>query len=144
MKQIGTSSVTVRPLTIGRLAKAAHVGTETIRYYQRRGLLPLPRASGAVRHYPLVLVSRIGFIKKAQGLGFSLNEIGTLLDLADGRNRRAVQTVAAARLAEIEMKLDGLSRMRHALAELLHLCRTTGQTRPCPIIEALVGPAAEG
>lgn len=111
MKQIGTSSVTVRPLTIGRLAKAAHVGTETIRYYQRRGLLPLPGASGAVRRYPPVLVTRIAFIKKAQGLGFSLNEIGTLLDLADGRNRRAVQTVAVARLAEIEMKLYGLSRM---------------------------------
>lgn len=128
-------------LTIGRLAKAAEVGIETVRYYQRRGLLPVPRASGAVRYYPPSLVRRIGFIKKAQALGFSLKEIVTLLDLADGRNRRAVQTVASARLAEIEMKLADLTRMHVALTDLLHLCRTTGQLHPCPIIEALVVPA---
>ncbi len=125
-------------LTIGRLAKAAEVGIETVRYYQRRGLLPVPRASGAVRYYPPGLVRRIGFIKKAQALGFSLKEIATLLDLADGRNRRAVQTVTAARLSEIESKLSDLTRMQGALAELLHQCRTTGQSHPCPIIDVLV------
>ena len=83
-------------LTIGRLAKASAVGIETVRYYQRRVLLSVPRASGAVRYYPVDLVRRIGFIKKAQTLGFSLKEVATLLDLADGRNRRAVQSVTAA------------------------------------------------
>ncbi len=84
------------------------------------------------------------FIKKAQAqaLGFSLNEIATLLDLANGRNRRAIQTVTSARLAEIETKLADLTRMRRALTELLHQCRATGQSHPCPIIEALVEPAA--
>lgn len=125
-------------LTIGRMAKAADVGVETVRYYQRRGLLPVPRALGAVRHYPVSLVQRIGFIKKAQALGFSLKEIGTLLDLADGRNRRAVQSVTLARLSEIEVKLADLTRMQRALAELLHQCRTRGQPDPCPIIEALI------
>ena len=128
-------------LTIGRLAKASAVGIETVRYYQRRGLLPVPRASGAVRYYPVDLVRRIGFIKKAQTLGFSLKEIATLLDLADGRNRRAVQSVTAARLAEVETKLADLTRMQAALADLLHLCRMTGQSLPCPIIDALVEPA---
>ena len=129
-------------LTIGRLAKTAEVGIETVRYYQRRGLLPVPRSTGAVRYYATSQVRRIGFIKKAQALGFSLNEIGTLLDLADGRNRRAIQSVASARLAEIETKLADLTRMQGALAELLYKCRATGQSHPCPIIEALVEPAA--
>ena len=142
MAQLHASIATPDRLTIGRLAKAAEVGIETVRYYQRRGLLPVPRATGAVRYYPISEVRRIGFIKKAQALGFSLNEIATLLDLADGRNRRAVQSVASTRLAEIETKLADLSRMQGALAELLHQCRATGQSHPCPIIEALVEPAA--
>lgn len=142
MDQLHSSIAAPDRLTIGRLAKAAEVGIETVRYYQRRGLLPVPRATGAVRHYPVSLVRRIGFIKKAQALGFSLKEVGTLLDLADGRNRRAVQNVTSARLAEVEAKLADLTRMQAALAELLHQCRATGQTHPCPIIEALVEPAA--
>ena len=128
-----------RSMTIGRLAKAAQVGVETIRYYQGRGLLPVPRATGAVRHYPSDLVDRIGFIKRAQGLGFSLQEISTLLDLADGRNRRAVQAVAKARLEQIRAKLADLTRMRQTLDELLDRCLTTGRTHPCPIVEALMG-----
>ncbi len=131
-------------LTIGRLAKAADVGVETVRYYQRRGLLPVPQALGAVRHYSISLLQRIAFIKKAQALGFSLKEVGTLLDLADGRNRRAIQSITMARLAEIEVKLADLMRMQGALAELLQQCRTRGQPEPCPIIEALVGPTAAG
>jgi len=128
------------PLTVGRLAKAAQVGVETIRYYQGRGLLPVPRSTGAVRYYPRSLVDRIAFIKRAQGLGFSLHEISTLLNLADGRNRRAVQSVTTARLAEIHVKLADLTRMSAALHDLLTRCLTTGETSPCPIIDALVGP----
>jgi MerR family mercuric resistance operon transcriptional regulator len=126
-------------MTVGQLAKAAQVGVETIRYYQGRGLLPVPRPTGAVRYYAHSLVDRIAFIKRAQGLGFSLQEVSTLLDLADGRNRRAVQAVTTARLAEIHTKLADLTRMCATLDELLARCQATGETHPCPIIEALVG-----
>lgn len=133
-----------RPLTIGRLAKAAHVGVETIRYYQGRGLLPVPSPTGSVRLYDHVLVGRIGFIKRAQSLGFSLNEVSTLLDLADGRNRRAVQSVASDRLIQIRQKVEDLSRMQQVLSDLLQRCVTTGNAHSCPIIEALMGEAIEG
>ena len=130
--------LTRHPLTIGRLAKASQVSIETIRYYQDRELLPMPRPTGRIRHYPPDLVDRIGFIKKAQGLGFSLREVSTLLDLADGRNRRAVQAVTSARLDQIRVKLEDLTRMRDTLDELLERCQTTGRAHPCPIVEALM------
>ena len=78
-------------MTVGRLAKVAGVGVETIRYYQGRGLLPIPKNAGSFRRYPASMIQRIGFIKRAQSLGFSLDEVKSLLDLEDGRNRRAIQ-----------------------------------------------------
>ena len=128
-------------MTIGRLARAAGVGVETIRYYQGRGLLPVPPSTGAVRYYAPGIVDRIGFIKRAQGLGFTLDEIATLLDLADGRNRHAVRAVTAARLEQIRRKLDDLSRMQRSLDGLLAHCIATGDVYPCPIIEALADNA---
>lgn len=125
------------PLTIGGLAQLAGVGVETIRYYQRRRLLPVPNSGATVRRYPPQLARRIRFIKKAQAVGFTLDEIGTLLDLSDRRNRRAVQAVTVARLAQINAKLADLARMQTALAHLLHQCLTTGAVQPCPIIESL-------
>lgn len=127
------------PLTIGRLAKAAGVGVETVRYYQSRRLVRVPAASGSFRVYPASTVHRIGFIKRAQALGFSLDEVRSLLDLEDGRNRRAIQSVAEARLGQIEDKLADLQRMRGVLSDLLHRCRQTGPTQACPIIETLAG-----
>lgn len=129
-------------LTIGRLARAAGVGVETIRYYQGRGLLPVPPPTGGVRYYTTDLVDRIGFVKRAQGLGFSLEEIATLLDLADGRNRRAVRAVTSVRLQQIRSKLADLSRMQRALDDLLAHCIARGEVHPCPIIEALMGEAS--
>lgn len=126
-------------LTIGRLAKAAGVGVETVRYYQSRGLLRVPVAHGGFRVYPVAVIDRIAFIKRAQALGFSLDEVRSLLDLEDGRNRRAIQSVTQARLGQIEDKLADLHRMRGALSELLHRCRQTGPTQACPIIETLAG-----
>lgn len=131
-----------QPLTIGQLARRSGVGVETIRYYQRRRLLPVPPSAGAVRHYPVALVRRVHFVKKAQAVGFTLEEIGTLLDLADGSNRRRVQAVTAARLAQINGKLADLARMQAALAHLLHECLTTGEVHPCPIIDALTDEGA--
>jgi MerR family transcriptional regulator, mercuric resistance operon regulatory protein len=129
-------------LTIGRLARAAGVGVETIRHYQQQGLLPVPRAIGAFRHYPPALKDRIGFIKRAQALGFSLKEISTLLSLEHGRSRKAIRNVAANRLAEIRAKIADLRNMEQALSRLIADCEETGTAQPCPIIAALIASPA--
>jgi Hg(II)-responsive transcriptional regulator len=133
---------TPSPLTIGRLAKAAGVGVETVRYYQSRGLLRVPASNGGFRVYPAVAIQRIAFIKRAQALGFTLDEVRSLLDLEDGRNRRAIQSVTQARLGQIEDKLADLHRMRAVLSDLLHRCRQAGPTQACPIIETLAGASS--
>jgi len=124
-------------LTIGRLAKAAAVGVETIRYYQERGLLPVPARSGAFRRYPLALAERIRFIKRAQELGFSLDEVAELLDLEDGADRRSIRRIATDRLTQIEHKLVDLRRMQRVLKHLVVECEHTDAGRPCPIIRSL-------
>ncbi len=125
-------------LTIGRLARAADVGIETIRYYQRRNLLPIPDPQNrAFRYYPLDLINRIRFIKRAQELGFSLDEISTLLELENGVNRKAIRKIANDRLEEIRSKIADLQRMESVLTHLIHECQETGKNKPCPIINAL-------
>ncbi len=127
-------------LTIGRLARAADVGIETIRYYQRRELLPTPDPTdSAFRIYPRKLVDRIHFIKRAQDLGFSLEEIATFLRLEDGTNRKAIRKVAGDRLREIRAKIADLQRMETVLSHLIHECEVTGRAQPCPVIAALMG-----
>lgn len=130
-------------LTIGRLARAAAVGVETVRYYQRRHLLPLPEAtSGVFRSYPAALVERIRFIKRAQELGFSLDEVGTLLQLEQGTERDAIRNVASDKLRQIREKIADLQRMEGVLSHLIDACSASGQAQPCPIIAALAGQAA--
>jgi MerR family mercuric resistance operon transcriptional regulator len=124
-------------LTIGRLARAAGVGVETIRYYQQRGLLPVPAASGAFRSYPVELVARIRFVKRAQELGFSLDEIAELLRLEDGSNRNSIRRIASDRLSQIEHKLNDLRRMQKVLKHLVAECEHTRASLPCPIIATL-------
>lgn len=126
-------------LTIGHLARAADVNIETIRYYQQRKLLPVPRADGAFRRYPVGLVDRIRFIKRAQDLGFTLDEIASLLKLEDGANREAIRKVAGARRDEIRRKLADLRRMDKALSHLIDECAASGRAKPCPIIATLAG-----
>lgn len=121
----------------GRLARAAGVGIETIRYYQQRGLLPLPGTVGSYRHYPVVLTERIRFIKRAQELGFSLDEISSLLRLEDGADRASIRKIASDRLQQIEQKLSDLRRMQKALKHLVSQCEHTRADLPCPIITAL-------
>ena len=124
-------------LTIGHLARAAGVGVETIRYYQQRKLLPVPATRGAYRHYPVALIDRIRFIKRAQILGFTLGEISELLRLNDGVDRKSIRAIARSRLAQIEENLHDLRRMRGALRQMLDRCERTGMDAPCPIIETL-------
>jgi Hg(II)-responsive transcriptional regulator len=127
-------------LTIGRLAKAAGVGIETIRYYQRMQLLPTPEpVRNAFRHYPVEMIERIRFIKRAQELGFSLTEIGTLLNLNDGADRKQVRELAQTRLSHIRTKIEDLQRMENILAELVHACECSETAQSCPIIAAFSG-----
>lgn len=124
-------------LTIGQLAKAAGVGVETIRYYQRRTLLPVPQAAAGFRTYPALLAERIRFIKRAQELGFTLDEIATLLLLEDSDDRVAIRKVAADRLDQVESKLADLRKMQAMLSHLIRECAATDTGKVCPIIHAL-------
>jgi Hg(II)-responsive transcriptional regulator len=127
-------------LTIGKLANAAGVGIDTVRFYERAGLLNEPRrtASG-YRLYAGSEVARLRFIRRAKALGFSLDEIAELLRLNDGGGRRgAVRALAARRLAEIEQKLRELGRMRDTLSHLVLQCRGDGPLAGCPIIDAVL------
>jgi MerR family mercuric resistance operon transcriptional regulator len=113
------------------------LGVETVRYYQQRKLLPVPPARGAFRYYDPVLKNRIRFVKRAQELGFSLDEIAQLLQLEDGIDRRAIRRISRARLAQIEAKLADLSRMHRVLTHLVIECEHAAMDRQCPIIETL-------
>jgi Hg(II)-responsive transcriptional regulator len=125
-------------LTIGGLAREAQVGVETVRYYERRGMVPQPgKAVGAYRRYSPAHVNRIRFIKRAQTLGFSLEEITTLLQLEDGTDRRSIRRIAAARLAETQRKIKDLRRMERVLKHLLHDCEAHDKALRCPIIAAI-------
>ena len=133
-------------LTIGRLAREAGVGIETIRYYQRVKLLPQPEPAPpgkAFRHYPAALIDRLRFIKRAQGLGFSLEEIAALLNLNDGADRRQVRQLAQARLDNVRTKITDLRHMEEVLAQLLDACEHTDEAYCCPIIAAFSGGTTE-
>ena len=128
--------------TIAGVAEAAAVGVETIRYYERRGLIAQPAQKlGAYRRYDRNHVARIRFIRRAQELGFSLSEIEGLLALQDGTPRGYVRAIAATRLEEIRLRIQDLQRMERTLADLIEHCRHGGRTK-CPIIEAIASGAA--
>jgi Hg(II)-responsive transcriptional regulator len=124
---------------IGEAAEQAGVNIQTLRYYERRGLLPKPpRRTSGYREFPEDAVRMVRFIKRAQDLGFSLDEVEALLRLRrnSGRNRQRIRSVAERRIADIERKIEELERMRGALQTLVHTCHA-GTTLDCPIIEAL-------
>jgi MerR family transcriptional regulator, mercuric resistance operon regulatory protein len=125
-------------LTISRVATDGGVSVETIRYYQRRGLLEEPpKPGGGYRDYPKEIVKRIRFIKRAQALGFSLDEVTELLqlDLADACPKSC--ELAERKLAAIDQKMAELAAMRQALAQLMTECDKKSRRGPCPIIAAL-------
>ena len=131
-------------ITIGDVAEAAGVGVETVRYYERRGLVPQPgRAMGAYRRYGADHVHRIRFIKRAQDLGFTLEEIESLLKLEDGTDRRSIRRIASARLEETRRRIADLQRIERVLAHLLHECETHAKSPRCPIIAAITDAGAE-
>ena len=130
--------------TIGRLAAAAGVNVETVRYYERRGLISQPaRAMGGYRRYGGGHVHRIRFIKRAQDLGFTLEEIESLLKLEDGTDRRSIRRIAAARLKDTRRRIADLRRIERALSHLLHECETHAKSPRCPIIAAITDAGAE-
>jgi MerR family mercuric resistance operon transcriptional regulator len=123
-------------MTIGKLARAAEVGVETVRYYQRRRLLSVPQSGGGIRRYPVATIDRIRFIKRSQDLGFSLEEIRELMRLEKGGSRGAIRKIAGDRLSSIRDKIAALQRMDRVLSELLSECAHTATAAPCPIIAA--------
>jgi MerR family copper efflux transcriptional regulator len=130
----------MRNLTIGQLARKAQVNVETIRYYERRGLIPEPpRRQSGYRQYSEDAVSRIQFIKRAKELGFSLKEISELLSLRVDPDTTCgdVKKRAEVKIAEVEEKIRALQRIKKALTKLVVLCRGSGPTSECPIMEAL-------
>jgi len=126
------------PLTIGAFAKAAGVNVETIRFYQRKGLLPEPESPfGGVRRYGAADVARLKFVRSAQRLGFSLDEISQLLRLDDGTHCREAAELAAMHLAQVRARLADLGRIEATLSQLVTACRTHRGKVSCPLIAAL-------
>jgi len=130
----------MQTLTIGKVAKQADVGVETIRFYEREGLIaePARRASG-YRQYPIETVDRLLFIKRAKELGFSLKEIKELLALrlAPGATCGQIKKRAEAKVEDIEDKIHSLQRMKRALKKLTVACSGKGLVSDCPILDTL-------
>ena len=132
--------MTLKSITIGQLARCAGVHVETIRYYQRIGLIIEPRKPNqGYRLYPPATLDRVRFIKRAQELGFTLKEIENLLSLSDG-NCADIQSLAEHKLNDIKAKITDLNRLVQVLEDLILQCRTNPDKASCPIIQTLQPP----
>lgn len=130
-------------LTIGELARKAGVNIQTVRYYERRGLMPKPaRTRSGYRQYQPDAADRLRFIRRAQGLGFSLEEIAELLALRVRHVSacRAVEVRAREKIAVVDRKIEELQRMKDTLEGLAAACQAREPTSECPILEALEEP----
>lgn len=126
------------PLTIGQLAERAGVNVETVRYYQRRGLVDEPaKPLGGIRRYAEAHARRIRFIKHAQKLGFALEEVADLLALEDGRHCREAERIGARKLASVRERLTQLRRIERLLSALVDRCHSNTREVRCPLIAAL-------
>ena len=133
-----TKIETKKSLTIGKLAKQAGVNVETIRYYQKIGLIQEPeKPAFGYRYYPIETISRIHFIKRAKNLGFTLQEIATLLKLGDS-NCLKTREIARQKLALIESRIQDLQAISEVLKDLINSCESQKNLETCPIISALV------
>lgn len=130
-------------LTIGKLAQQTEVGIDTVRFYERAGLLPKPmRTPSGYRSYAAADVDRLRFIRRAKALGFTLEEIAGLLALNAGKGgRAAVKALAEKRVAELNQKIRELTVIRDALHSHARHCSGKGSVRGCPIIDALLAQA---
>jgi Hg(II)-responsive transcriptional regulator len=129
-------------MQIGELAKSAGVPIDTVRYYERNGILPAPRRRpSGYRSYGEDDVARLRFIRRAKALGFTLEEIHDLLALTGrrGRNMAGVKKAAIGKLADVEHKLAELTRVRDGLRKLVAACPGHGDLAQCPILTALSG-----
>ena len=127
-------------LTIGAVAEAGGVNVETIRFYQRKGLLSEPdKPYGSIRRYGSGVVARVRFVKAAQRLGFSLEEIGSLLKLDDGAHCDEARQLAEHKLRDVRSRLADLRRIERLLASLVHDCCASHGNVSCPLIGALQG-----
>ena len=123
---------------IGQLAKRAGVGVDTVRYYERNGLLsPRSRLPSGYRRYGEVELARLRFIRRAQALGFTLKEINELLSLSARRDMGRVKRAAQAKLADVQQRLAALERIRDGLTQLIDACPGYGRAADCPILTAL-------
>lgn len=130
----------MQSLTIGEVAKGADVGVETVRFYEREGLIsPPPRRRSGYRQYPPETVRRVRFIRRAKALGFTLKEIAELLAMRVDANTSCAQVrvLARAKISDIDERLAALQRVRDALERLARRCRGSGPTSECPILDAL-------
>ncbi len=128
-----------KPLTIGHLADTTGVHVETVRYYQRFGIIKEPtKPVKGYRIYPADTVDRIRFIKRAQQLGFSLREITELLQLGEG-HCDDVRQRAEEKMANIDIQIKDLKKLRHTLETLIKTCQTDNDPARCPIVETLAG-----
>lgn len=127
-------------LSIGQVAKQSGIGIETIRFYERKGLIDEPpRRESGYRQYTDDVIKQLTFIQQAKTLGFSLNEIHELLSLRSqpGVTSREIKRMAEVKLVDIDQKIKMLKRMQKSLKNLVDQCPGTGPTDECPIIEAL-------
>jgi MerR family mercuric resistance operon transcriptional regulator len=130
-------------MTIGGLAGAADMNVETIRYYQRRGLVAVPeKPYGGIRRYDQNALARLNFIRSAQWLGFSLDEISELLKLEDGTRCDEARALAEYKLDDVRRKIASLRQMESALDTLVERCRCSDNRQQCPIIRSLQGDSA--
>lgn len=132
--------MTTTSMTIGTLAKRAGTHVETIRYYQRRGLVAVPeKPYGGIRRYDGNALARLHFIRSAQWLGFSLDEISELLKLEDGTHCDEARALAEHKLDDVRRKIAGLRQMELTLDNLVERCRCSEDPQQCPIIHSLHG-----
>ena len=131
--------------TIGGLADTAGVNVETIRFYQRKGLMPEPaKPYGSIRRYGAPDLARVRFIKSAQRLGFSLDDIGELLKLEDGTHCGEARKIAEHKLADVRQRLNELRTMESALVSLVQMCCSARGNVSCPLIASLQGARSTG
>jgi Cu(I)-responsive transcriptional regulator len=130
-------------ISIGTLAKRAGVGIDTVRYYERSGLLaPSQRLASGYRRYTSLELAQLRFIRRAQTLGFTLKEVRELLALSAKRDVARVKRSAQAKLDDVDEKIVALQKIREGLATLIAACPGHGRAADCPILQALGGEEA--